>query len=77
MESKELCELFFLGFYVKHAVCDFSFQEFNAVRTVHVLALQLHIITPTRAQVTNKRILLKDISYSPTCFGAVRHHHQG
>jgi hypothetical protein len=40
------------------------------------MSLKLYIITPTRAQVTNKRIVVKDISYNPTCFGALRHNRQ-
>jgi hypothetical protein len=44
---------------------------------VHTLSLKLYIITPIHAQITNKRILVKDIRYNLTCFGALRHHHQG
>jgi hypothetical protein len=42
-----------------------------------VSLLELHTITPTHAQVATRRILVKDISYTLTCFGALRHHHQG
>jgi hypothetical protein len=41
------------------------------------LVLKLYVITQTCSQVTNNRILVKDISYNPTCFGALRHHDQG
>jgi hypothetical protein len=57
----------------KDAQLQFSFY---VVSTVHVMSLKLYIITPTRAPVTNKRILVKYISYNRTRFGAVRHHHQ-
>jgi hypothetical protein len=57
---------------LKQDLIDF----FYVFRTVPVMPLKLYIITPTRAQVTNKRILVKDIRYNPTCFGALRHHHQ-
>jgi hypothetical protein len=45
------------------------------VKTVYTL--KLYIITPTHAEVTNKIILVKDISYNLTSFGVLRHHHQG
>jgi hypothetical protein len=41
------------------------------------LLIKLYTLTPTRKQVTNRRNLAKDIRYNPTCFGALRHHHQG
>jgi hypothetical protein len=43
----------------------------------HAHNVKNYIITPTLLPVTNKRILVKDTSYNPTCFGALRYHHQG
>jgi hypothetical protein len=60
-----------------HAICvEARRYKFYVVHTVHVMPLKLYKITPTCAQVTNKRILVKAIAYNLTCFDALRHHRQ-
>jgi hypothetical protein len=58
-------------------ICFDNNRYFCVGRTMHVISLKLYVITPTRAQATNKRILEKDISYNATCFGALRHRNHG